>query len=86
LRRQAGHRQSAPSSGIGSRIVSSLHQHAPSGLQPKAVPQAEQLIVREGMISFQFVMQVAGIRRVFNVGFITDGATMIANDYSSAVS
>jgi hypothetical protein len=86
LRRQAGHKQSTPSSGIGSRIVSSLHQHAPSGLQPNAVPQAEQLTVREEMISFQFVMQSRGIRRGFNVGFITDDATMIANDYSSAVS
>jgi hypothetical protein len=55
-------------------------------LQPNAVPQAEQLTVREEMISFQFVMQSRGIRRGFNVGFITDDATMIANDYSSAVS
>src|SRR5579883_3418271 len=30
--------------------------------------------------------KVANIRRGFNVGFITNGATMIGNDYSSAVS
>jgi hypothetical protein len=60
LRRQFGHRQSAPSTGIGSRTVSSAHQHGPAGLQPNAAPQAEQSTWREEMISFRFVMQGRG--------------------------
>jgi hypothetical protein len=55
-------------------------------LQLNAVPQAEQLTWREERNSFRFVMQRRANRRVFNVGFITDGATMIAEQYSSAVS
>jgi hypothetical protein len=57
LRRQSRHRQSPPSTGIGSRAVSSAHQHAPSGLQVNTVPQAEQARRREDGLSVRFVMK-----------------------------
>ncbi len=42
-RRQAGHRQSSPSAGIGSFAVSSMHQQCPDRSQVKAVPQRGQV-------------------------------------------
>jgi len=42
FRRQSRHRQSPPSTGIGSRAVSSAHQHGPAGRQVNSIPQAEQ--------------------------------------------
>jgi hypothetical protein len=64
LRRHSRHRQSPPSIGIGSRAVSSAHQHAPSGLQVNTVPHAEQAMrcdegpsVQEDGLSVGFVMK-----------------------------
>jgi len=42
FRRQSRHRQSLPSAGIGSRAVSSAHQHGPDRLQVNSVPQPAQ--------------------------------------------
>ncbi|GLR87051.1 hypothetical protein GCM10007857_37620 [Bradyrhizobium iriomotense] len=44
LRRQSRHRQSSPSTGIGSRAVSSAHQQVPDNPHENAVPQPEQTI------------------------------------------
>jgi hypothetical protein len=55
-RRHSRHRQSSPSTGIGSRKLSSLHQHAPSGAQVNSVPHREQRMRREGVISRRSVM------------------------------
>jgi hypothetical protein len=41
------HRQSPPSAGIGSRIVSSAHQHGPDRLQVNSTPQPAQARRRE---------------------------------------
>jgi len=41
------HRQSPPSAGIGSRTVSSAHQHGPDRLQVNSVPQPAQARRRE---------------------------------------
>jgi hypothetical protein len=58
FRKQSRHRQSPPSSGIGSRAVSSAHQQGPDGLQENSVPQAEQerRRVTGSRISNRFVM------------------------------
>jgi hypothetical protein len=42
LRKHSRHRQSSPSTGIGSRAVSVAHQQTPPGLQANSVPQREQ--------------------------------------------
>jgi hypothetical protein len=42
LRKHSRHRQSSPSTGIGSRAVSVAHQQSPPGLQANSVPQREQ--------------------------------------------
>jgi len=58
VRRQSRHRQSPLSVGIGSRVVSSAHQHGPDGLQVNSVPQPEQVRRREGVgVSRRFIMQ-----------------------------
>jgi hypothetical protein len=56
LRKQSRHRQSPPSAGIGSRTVSSAHQHGPARLQVNSVPQPEQASRREGSVSDRFVI------------------------------
>jgi hypothetical protein len=56
LRKQFRHRQSSPSTGIGSRAVSSAHQHGPAGLQVNSVPHPEQARRRECGFSNRFVM------------------------------
>jgi hypothetical protein len=56
LRKQSRHRQSPPSAGIGSRAVSSAHQHGPERLQVNSVPQPEQARRRDGGLSERFVM------------------------------
>jgi hypothetical protein len=56
FRKQSRHRQSLPSAGIGSRAVSSAHQHGPDRLQVNSVPQAEQTRRRDGGLSERFVM------------------------------
>jgi hypothetical protein len=56
FRRQSRHRQSPPSAGIGSRAVSSAHQHGPDRLQVNSVPQPEQARRRDGGVSERFVM------------------------------
>ncbi len=50
-RRQSGHRQSSPSTGIGRRAVSAWHQQASDRPQPKAVPQREHDRRRAGVVS-----------------------------------
>jgi len=58
LRKQSRHRQSPSSVGIGSRAVSSAHQHGPDRLQVNSVPQPEQARRREGGgLSNRFIMQ-----------------------------
>ena len=59
LRRQSGHRQSLPSSGIGMRKSSSAHQHGPERLHVNSVPQPAQARRREGEVSNRFVMNRA---------------------------
>ena len=59
FRRQSRHRQSLPSSGIGSRAVSSAHQHGPARLQVNSVPHREQARRREAGISNRFVINRA---------------------------
>ena len=51
FRRQSRHRQSLPSDGIGSRTVSSVHQHGPLRLQVNSVPQPEQARRRDAELS-----------------------------------
>jgi hypothetical protein len=65
FRKQSRHRQSPPSTGIGKRAVSSVHQHGPVGLQVKSAPQPEQLRRRESGISNRFVMIRAEFWRCF---------------------
>jgi hypothetical protein len=48
--------QSSPSTGIGSRAVSSAHQQPPAGLQVNSVPHREQASRREAGFSNRFVM------------------------------
>jgi hypothetical protein len=48
LRKHAGHRQSPPAAGIGSRTVSALHQQSPPRSQENAVPQRSQTRRRTG--------------------------------------
>jgi len=60
LRKQSGHTQSSPSTGIGIRTASSMHQQAPPGLHAKSAPHREQARRRKAGISF------AGI----SVGFV----------------
>jgi len=50
------HRQSPLSAGIGSRTVSSAHQHGPDRLQVNSVPQPEQARRREAGFSNRFVI------------------------------
>jgi hypothetical protein len=52
------HRQSPPSTGIGSRTVSSAHQHGPDRLQENSEPQPAQARRREvgPKLSNRFVM------------------------------
>jgi hypothetical protein len=59
FRKQSRHRQSSPSSGIGSRAVSSAHQHGPARLQVNSVPHREQARRREAGISNRFVINPA---------------------------
>jgi hypothetical protein len=66
LRKQSRHRQSPSSSGIGSRAVSSAHQHGPARLQLNSVPHPEQARRREAGFSNRFVIN----RRILNVFFI----------------
>jgi hypothetical protein len=47
FRKHSGHRQSPPSTGIGSRTVSSAHQQGPDRLQENSVPQPAQARRRE---------------------------------------
>jgi hypothetical protein len=56
LRRQSRQRHSSPATGIGSRAVSSAHQHEPPGLQVNSVPQREQMVLRGSCIPNRFVM------------------------------
>src|ERR1700730_16992877 len=56
FRKQSRHRQSSPSTGIGSRVVSSMHQHGPAGLQLNSAPQPAQASRREIGFSNRFVM------------------------------
>ena len=56
FRKQSRHRQSSPSTGIGSRAVSSAHQHGPDRSQVNSVPQPEQARRREAGFSNRFVM------------------------------
>jgi hypothetical protein len=55
--RRSRHRQSSPSTGIGSRAVSSAHQHGPAGRQVNSVPQAEHARRRDTEFSNRFVMK-----------------------------
>jgi hypothetical protein len=58
FRKQSRHRQSLPSTGIGRRTVSSLHQHGPDRLHENSAPQPAQARRREvgaGFLS-EFVM------------------------------
>jgi hypothetical protein len=56
--KQSRHRQSPPSTGIGSRAVSSAHQHGPDRLHENSVPQPAQARRREvgAGVSNRFVM------------------------------
>jgi hypothetical protein len=56
------HRQSPPSTGIGSRTVSSAHQHGPDRLQENSTPQPAQARRREvePKVSNRFVMKRTG--------------------------
>jgi hypothetical protein len=56
FRKHSRHRQSSPSIGIGSRAVSSAHQHGPAGLQVNSAPQAEQSRRRDAGFSNRFVI------------------------------
>jgi uncharacterized protein (DUF1800 family) len=56
LRKHSRHRQSSPTTGIGSRAVSSAHQHGPAGLQVNCAPHLEQARRREAGISNRFVI------------------------------
>jgi len=59
FRKQSRHRQSPPSSGIGSRATSSAHQHDPARPQVNSVPQPEQAKRRDGGFSNRFVINRA---------------------------
>jgi hypothetical protein len=56
------HRQSPPSTGIGSRTVSSAHQHGPDRLHENSVPQPAQARRREAGVesSSRVVMDEIG--------------------------
>jgi hypothetical protein len=56
FRKQSRHRQSPPSSGIGSRATSSAHQHGPARPQVNSVPHPEQARRRDGGFPDRFVM------------------------------
>jgi len=56
VRKQSRHRQSSPSTGIGSRAGSSVHQQGPAGLQLNSAPQPEQARRRATGFSNRFVM------------------------------
>jgi hypothetical protein len=56
FRKHSRHRQSPPSTGIGSRTVSSAHQQGPDRLQVNSVPQPAQARRREAGVSNRFVM------------------------------
>jgi hypothetical protein len=56
FRKQSRHRQSPPSSGIGSRATSSAHQHVSARPQMNSVPQPEQASRRDGGFPDRFVM------------------------------
>jgi hypothetical protein len=56
FRKQSRHRQSLSSRGIGSRTVSSAHQHGPAKPQVNSVPQPEQASRREAGFSNRFVI------------------------------
>jgi len=79
FRRQSRHRQSPPSTGIGSRAVSSAHQHGPAGRQVNSIPQAEQARRRDTGFSNRFVMKLTKLGR-FNVWFMPNGG-MIHKQY-----
>jgi hypothetical protein len=80
LRKQSRHRQSLPSTGIGSRAVSSAHQHGPDRLQVNSVPQPEQARRREGGgLSDRLVMQRTALLRGFNSGFLRTALCSAAN-------
>jgi hypothetical protein len=55
LRRQSRQRQSSPANGIGSRAVSSAHQHDSESPQLNCVPQREHAMRRGAAVSNQFV-------------------------------
>jgi hypothetical protein len=63
FRKQSRHRQSPPSTGIGSRAASSAHQQDPERLQENSVPQPAQARRRgEGSgFSNRFVMNRAAL-------------------------
>jgi uncharacterized protein (DUF1800 family) len=73
FRRQFRHRQSPPSTGIGSRAVSSAHQQGPARLQVNSVPHPEQARRREGGISNRFVINRTESGQRFHVGFMSNG-------------
>jgi hypothetical protein len=77
FRKQSRHRQSPPSVGIGSRAVSSAHQHGPDRLQVNSVPQPEQARRREGGgLSNRFVMHLTALLPGFNSGFFANRAML----------
>jgi hypothetical protein len=59
FRKQSRHRQSPPSSGIGSRAASSAHQHVSARPQMNSVPQPEQASRRDGGFPNRFVINRA---------------------------
>ena len=68
--------------GIGSRAVSSAHQHGPARLQVNSVPHREQARRREAGISNRFVINRNRIRaRVLHVRFMPNGG-IFADQYT----
>jgi uncharacterized protein (DUF1800 family) len=76
------HRQSPPSAGIGSRTVSSAHQHGPDRLQVNSVPQPEQARRRDAGVSDRFVMNGSAFRYGFNSRFIPNGVMILNKAYA----
>jgi len=79
LSRHFRHKHSSPSTGIGMRTDSSMHQQAPVGSQTKSAPHREQANRRNRGISFAgisvgFVMKLKEFRPDFHVRFISNGS------------
>jgi hypothetical protein len=66
FRKHSRHRQSSPSTGIGSRAVSSAHQHVPDKSHANSVPQPEQARRRESGFSNRFVINRSQPRGCFS--------------------